>query len=144
MIIRCDYCQQPAVYVDSEVVYGQSYGMIYLCTPCNAWVGVHSGTDTPLGRLADAALREWKKAAHASFDPLWQRKMEKDNIDKNKARTLAYYWLASQMKIEVDFCHIGMFSIEQCKQVIKICADHLPKLSGFWPAYAAIKNRRYA
>lgn len=50
--ICCDYCGGPTEYVDSSVIYGRSYGMIYLCRPCRAYVGVHRGTNKPLGRLA--------------------------------------------------------------------------------------------
>lgn len=71
--VYCDYCGRQAEYVDSKAVYGKSYGMMYLCRNCMAYVGVHKGTDKPLGRLANAELRYWKKAAHAEFDPLWQR-----------------------------------------------------------------------
>lgn len=67
--VYCDYCGRQAEYVDSKVVYGKSYGMMYLCRNCMAYVGVHKGTDKPLGRLANAELRYWKKRAHAVFDP---------------------------------------------------------------------------
>ena len=72
--VYCDYCGRRAEFVDSKVVYGRSYGMIYLCRchPGYAFVGVHKGTDRPLGRLADMELRELKKQAHAAFDPLWK------------------------------------------------------------------------
>ena len=63
MSITCDYCGRPAQLTDSAIVYGRSYGLIYYCAPCQAWVGVHKGTTTPLGRLANHELREWKKAA---------------------------------------------------------------------------------
>lgn len=71
--VFCDYCGQQADYVDSKIIYGRSYGMMYLCRNCMAYVGVHKGTDKPLGRRANAELRYWKKRAHAVFDPLWQR-----------------------------------------------------------------------
>ena len=58
--VYCDYCGRQAEYVDSKVVYGKSYGMMYLCRNCMAYVGVHKGTDKPLGRLANAELRYWK------------------------------------------------------------------------------------
>lgn len=70
--VYCDYCGRETEYVDSKVIYGKSYGKIYLCRNCMAYVGVHKGTDKPLGRLANAELRNWKKAAHAVFDPLWK------------------------------------------------------------------------
>ena len=59
--VYCDYCGRETEYVDSKVIYGKSYGKIYLCRNCMAYVGVHKGTDKPLGRLANAELRNWKK-----------------------------------------------------------------------------------
>ena len=55
--VYCDYCGRETEYVDSKVIYGKSYGKIYLCRNCMAYVGVHKGTDKPLGRLANAELR---------------------------------------------------------------------------------------
>ncbi|MFB5268120.1 zinc-finger-containing protein [Paenibacillus enshidis] len=40
----------------------------------HAYVGVHDGTDIPLGRLANRELRELKKQCHALFDPVWKNK----------------------------------------------------------------------
>ena len=57
MTIACDYCQASAELVDSKVIYGRSYGLMWLCRPCGAWVGTHEGTEKPLGRLANADLR---------------------------------------------------------------------------------------
>ena len=119
----CPYCGSDTVYVDSSVVYGKSYGMIYLCKPCDAWCGVHKGTADPLGRLANAELRDKKKKAHAAFDPLWTRKMNQ-GVSKTVARKLAYAWLASQMELDIKFCHIGLFDEGQCEKVIELCAPY--------------------
>lgn len=116
----CPYCNQKTVYVDSSEVYSKSYGMIYLCRPCGAWVGVHKGTNKALGRLANKELREAKKFAHAFFDPLWKRKM-KQGLSKSKARSRAYIWLADEMGLDVNKTHIGMFDVDQCKKVVDIC-----------------------
>ena len=120
----CPYCNSPSVYVDSEEVYSRSYGMIYLCRPCRAWVGVHKGTTKPLGRLANAELREWKKRAHAAFDPLWKAKIERQGCSKRKARGKGYTWLASQLGISTEECHIGMFDVEMCRKVIETCSPY--------------------
>ena len=116
--VICPYCGRKAVYTDSSEVYrGRSYGMIYLCRPCSAWVRVHRGTDKPKGRLADAELRKWKTAAHEAFDPLWQ-------IGKFKRRRdAAYAWLAVQMGLPKEQTHIGMFDVDQCKRVIQIIKE---------------------
>ena len=111
---------QNTEYVSSAVVYGgRHYGMIYLCRDCKAWVGCHKGTENPLGRLADAELRDWKKKAHAAFDPLWQEKIN-DGMERKKARNLAYGWLATMLSIPREACHIGMFDVEMCKRVVEL------------------------
>lgn len=112
--VICDYCGRKAKYVDSKIVYGKSYGMIYYCGDCNAYVGVHKGSDKPLGRLANAELRYWKTAAHAVFDPLWKYGRFKHH------RNAAYGWLAQKMGIPVEQTHIGMFDVAQCRRAINI------------------------
>jgi len=111
--VNCDYCDQRAEFVDSAEVYnGRSYGMIYLCRPCDAYVGVHKGSDQPLGRLANAQLRHWKKAAHAAFDMLWK--------SRRMTRSKAYAWLSQKMNLPQARTHIGMFDVDKCKQVVAI------------------------
>lgn len=118
----CPYCHGKTEYVDSAQIYSRNYGiMVYLCRPCQAWVGCHRDNDQALGRLAKADLREAKINAHASFDTLWVKKMKKDNITKKEARTKAYRWLAKEMGTPVEFTHIGMFNVTQCLKVIELC-----------------------
>ena len=108
------YGGRVAKYVDSSVIYyGHSYGMAYLCRPCNAYVGVHSGTDRPKGSLANAELGGRRKATHARFDPLWQD-------GPFKKRNAAYRWLSEQMELPIEQTHIGMFTVEQCKAALEI------------------------
>lgn len=113
MNVICNYCGKPAEFVDSTIVYGSSYGMIYYCKPCNAWVGVHKGSATPLGTLANAELRAYRRKAHGMFDRIWRRRW--------LSRGKAYAWLAEQMGLTREETHIGMFSIEQCRTVIDLC-----------------------
>lgn len=116
-MVDCPYCGQAAVFVDSsEVYHGRSYGMIYLCRPCEAWVGVHKGTDRPLGRLANRDLRQAKMAAHAAFDPFWKNGV--------MVRSTAYRWLAEKLEIDPQDCHIGMFDEAQCWRVVSVCNRH--------------------
>lgn len=121
---ECPYCFSATAYVDSSEIYGKSYGMIYLCRPCKAFVGVHKGTDKAKGRLANSELRELKKQAHAYFDQLWERKMLKDGLNHKHARNKAYKWLAGKMGIDRKLCHIGTMDIAQCKQVVEICKPY--------------------
>ena len=110
----CPYCDIEAELIDSVEVYKKSYGFIYLCRNCGAYVGVHKSTLEPLGRLANAELRELRKEGHDLFDKLWRGE---NRIMKRKD---AYSWLAEEMKIERDDCHFSQFSNEQIKQAILI------------------------
>lgn len=123
--VYCPYCDQPAVLMDSAPFYrGVSYGLVYACMPCDAWVGVHKGTEIPLGRLANAELRREKIRAHNAFDILWRTKMEREQCSKKQARGAGYKWLARQLGIEPRHMHIGMLSVEQCRQVVAICMQY--------------------
>jgi len=144
LTVTCPYCSSPAVLTDSvEVYHGNSFGMIWLCRPCQAWVGVHKGTDKPLGRLANKELRDWKIKAHAAFDPIWEAKLRhrraggkgksgKDSggpgYKKEYARGAGYKWLAVQLGIPKADCHIGMFDVETCKRVVEICKPYADRL----------------
>lgn len=115
--VICPYCSQRAELIDSAKVYnGRSYGLIWACLPCEAWVGVHKNSpdNKPLGRLANAELRAAKMAAHACFDPLW-----KNGIMR---RSDAYEWLARQLGIHPATCHIGMFDVDRCRRVAWACS----------------------
>lgn len=115
MNVYCDYCGEKAELVDSRVIYGRSYGhKVWLCRKCMAYVCCHKGTDKPLGRLANAELRYWKRRAHDAFDPLWKYGRFRGY------RNAAYAWLAQKMCLPVEKTHIGMFDVAQCKKVIEI------------------------
>ena len=123
----CPYCGNSSELADSAEVYRKSYGPIYICRPCNAWVGCHKGTETPLGRLANAELRTMKKKAHAAFDPLWRAKIRKEGVSKKRARGAGYKWLAKQLGVRFEDCHIGMFDEETCQRVVDVCSPYLKK-----------------
>lgn len=118
-IIKCPYCGKQAEFVDSIEIYGTSYGMAYWCRDCDAYVGCHKGTDKPLGRLANAELRKWKMRAHAAFDLLWKGRFMR--------RWQAYAWLASELDIPSEKCHIGMMDIHMCQKVIDVTLNFLRK-----------------
>lgn len=122
--VKCPYCGKKANLVDSSEIYnGRSYGLVWLCRPCRAYVGVHEGTEKPLGRLANKELREWKVKAHSAFDRLWKTKIIRDGCSKTKARKAGCRWLAGELGVSVKQCHIGMFDVNDCKRVVEICQN---------------------
>lgn len=117
----CPYCNRPAELVKGKKIYPHRPDLFELnfwrCEPCSAHVGCHRNGDgkQPLGRLANAELRMWKSNAHAVFDVLWK--------EGGMSRSQAYAKLAGALGIDKSQCHIGMFHVEQCKRVVRICAE---------------------
>jgi hypothetical protein len=128
----CPYCQATAALVGGDVIYPWRQDLadkrFYKCLACpDAYVGCHPGTERPLGRLADAKLRQAKSHAHAVFDPLWETKVER-GMNKGEARGKGYAWLAGQLGVDPKDCHIGMMDVETCMRVVVICRPHVAKL----------------
>ncbi len=119
----CRYCGSPVVYTSNAEIYGKEYGTgkCYLCRNCRAFVGVHPGTDTPLGTLANEELREWRKEAHFWFDRIWKKPT------RITTRYNAYGYLARKMGLSREETHIGMFEIEQCKKVIEFSKEKMQR-----------------
>lgn len=120
----CPYCGNTPKLVDSIEIYKtQSFGMVYLCKPCDAWVGVRKGTTISLGRLAKKDLRDKKKRAHIYFENLWKRKML-NGFSRADALKSANFWLSQQMNIPLKHCHIGFMDDEQCDEMITLCKKY--------------------
>lgn len=119
----CPYCQNESKGVGGNVIYPNRHDLknkwFYQCMPCEAYVGCHPNTKAPLGRLANAELRRWKSTAHKVFDQIWK--------SGEMTRKEAYQFLAKQMQLTPETCHIGMFNINQCKAVYAICKQRAVK-----------------
>lgn len=125
--VMCQYCDKPAQLVTGKAIYPHRpdlYGKrFWQCAKCKSYVGCHPparangkggrGDGTlPLGRLANAELRQAKQEAHEAFDPLWK--------DGEMTRREAYAWLADQLGLQGGSCHIGEFDVARCKAVVDI------------------------
>ena len=121
--VVCPYCNDECVLVGGDIIYPHRKDLkdkkFWLCTPCNAYVGTHKNSKdhAPLGTVANESLRTERSKAHKVFDPMWR--------DGDMSRKDAYAWLARELNIEVNNCHIAMFDIETCKRAIQICMDYL-------------------
>lgn len=108
---KCNLCGGRVVYTSNAKIYGKEYGSgkCYLCTKCGAFVGTHvPNPNDALGLLADSKMRNMKKRCHTLFDFHWMNKEQKRTY-----RTAMYRWLADKMKIDVEDCHFGHFTLEQ-------------------------------
>jgi len=121
----CNICgvQKSIILTDSAIIYGSSYGLIYYCTNCRAYVGVHKvkdnphgEKDAPLGTLADSELRRLRKQAHALFDPLWSK--------STLSRRGAYKVLQRATGVSEERAHIAMLN----KNEVSILITYLKTL----------------
>lgn len=114
----CPYCQKRSRLTDGAEVYPHrpdlKHKRFYLCAPCDAFVGCHPDSTQALGGPANAELRSARTAAHRAFDPIWR--------SGKKSRSQAYSWLAGELGIDQDRCHIGMFDLETCEHVVFLCS----------------------
>lgn len=125
--LQCPYCGGDTELIDSSIMYGgRSYGWMYRCEGCFAYVGCHKGTTEALGRLAGTTLRELKMETHKHFDAIWERVWKESNYNKLEARTGCYMWLARYMRIPMEDAHIGMMDEEQCREAIHLCIKFDP------------------
>jgi len=111
----CPYCGNGAIWCENKVVYKKNHGrsyMIWLCKPCDAYVGCHNNTKEALGGLANKKLREIRQVCHEEFDAFWVR--------KRMTRTQGYRWMQRAMKLTPSQAHIGNFRISACKYLLRI------------------------
>ena len=122
----CFYCRGLCDFVDSKEVYRESYGMIYICRPCQAWVNTHNNSsDHSLGFVAKKPLRALRNLAHKWFDPLWEKKVSQ-GTKRKQAQSLARQWMAGFLNIAIEEAHIGMCTEEQCLKIIEMCKPFYP------------------
>lgn len=138
----CPYCGARAELVAGSDLYPHRPDLhelkFWACAPCEAHVGCHkagswtfdakghrvfSDGTLPLGRLADAALRQAKLRVHRAFDPLWQGASQ-----QGAARLAAYAWLAQAMDIDKNECHIGAFDLVACERAAVLAEARLARL----------------
>ena len=72
--IRCPYCGREAVLRSASYVHKEKAleEYLYVCSgypQCDSYVGVHTGTKTPRGSLADRNLRRKRTQAHRCLMP---------------------------------------------------------------------------
>lgn len=121
---HCDCCGGSVRIAHHREIYGgRSFGewpWVYACD-CGARVGMHPGTNIPLGTMADAKTRDARKACKPAFEAIWRH--------GHMTREEAYEWLAIQLRIHVSKCHFGMFSAAQCERARMACVAYLETLS---------------
>lgn len=111
---ECHLCESPVYLVRNSVIYGEDYGKwpyAYICGKCTAYVGLHPGTDLPLGTIADRFTRNARKEAKKLFNLHILTTFKKD-------KAAAYMWLSAALRIPHQRCHFGMFTEQEALESI--------------------------
>jgi hypothetical protein len=123
----CDYCGARAVLMragDEGYPYRDDHGALWVCVPCDAWIGTfaRSTRNVPLGRLANAELRDWKTKLHAALEPLAEAKVRRDGCSLFEARAKGYKWLAGELGIDASKGAISIHTLDaaQCERAVQI------------------------
>lgn len=121
MKVICQYCGQAAKLVTGEIIYPSRKDLhankFYHCKPCDAYVGCHKGTTQPFGTLSNSELRFARRKAHLHFDGVWKS----GNLTKGQA----YKHLAKLLNIDSRDCHIGMFDLDTCRNVVTLVKNKM-------------------
>jgi len=85
-----------------------------------------------MSTIVDAALRE---QVHAVLDPLWQTAPENGGYKSKRAASISegakrhvqkvarervYKWLAEQMWLGEEDCHVARFTFDQCHEAMRL------------------------
>lgn len=117
----CEECRDKAKLVTGAKVYPHRedlYGRTFWLCDCGAYCGCHPGSSQPLGTPAGPELRRLRQEVHARLDPLWRRKMVRDDLPQSVARAAAYSWLAATLRLPPHSAHVGRFSRSQCLEAL--------------------------
>ena len=142
---NCDYCGAPATLTragDEAYPYRDDHGPLWMCADCQAWIGIfpRSTRNVPLGRLADARLRDLKVKLHAALEPLVQAKVRRDGCNVFEARSKGMKWLAQTIGVEPDKCSIHTLDADQCERAIAV-VEHFAQERGQHLSDSAIDER---
>ncbi len=127
----CPACGTAARLTDGREIYPHRPDLadkpIWACTICeDTYCGCHPGTEEPLGTPADAGLREARMILHTRrLDPLWKNAAHTggygrldeagEKAVRRAARVRVYRFLAARMGLTEEQCHVGLFTVEQCR-----------------------------
>lgn len=118
--LRCPHCGAVMMLRPASEIYHDctSDKKLLVCNNfprCDTYVGVHPGTDIPLGVPANGDLRNLRIRAHRKFDLIWKTGI--------MTRENAYRWFADSFGLRLQDAHIGMCGEYHCRELIKLCDE---------------------
>lgn len=146
-VLRCPDCGSFMVLVKNRE--GRQFYGCAKYPECRCTHGAHPD-GRPMGTPAAKLVREARKAAHESFDALWQEAWRMYPAEPGRpnpstlvfvARNRAYAWLSEQLGMSKEDCHIANFDEEQCAKVVEVCQNKTAEdIRKWWKAKKAAEK----
>lgn len=115
--MKCPKCNNEAIWCENKEIYGKNYGksyMMWLCKPCDMYVGCHNNTKVPLGIMSDKETRKLKM----EVKNMWIKKTMGDwNRTGHNKKGKHYFKLSQQLGIPIEKTHFGLFDKETLLKV---------------------------
>jgi ssDNA-binding Zn-finger/Zn-ribbon topoisomerase 1 len=95
------------------------YGLFYSCSmfpACRASHGAHPD-GRPLGRPGTAEEKVARVCAHEAFDTMYK------GPNAPKSKSAAYQWMERVMDLTPEECHIGLFDMDACEELMRMVAE---------------------
>ena len=112
---RCPCGRRAVLRPASEVCRGAKPDtMAYMCPrypACDSYVLARPDTLKPMGTLAWPELRKLRRAAHVSFNRIYESGL--------KTKREAYHWLAGIVQAPMEYAHIGYRGEHYCRVVME-------------------------
>ena len=115
--IYCCECKKEvqARFTDWKEVYPNlrelPYHNFYICDVCKNFVGVHKGTNIPLGTIPTKEIKEYRKKIHSIIDPIFIK-----SKDKKRTRNNIYKFLSNAINKEYHTAELS--TIEDCEKIL--------------------------
>lgn len=108
----CNCCGSSDIKVSSAGKLSD-YPFFARCNSCNATASVNHA-NKPVGTFADKSTRKLRDIAHKEFDRIWRNSINETSRDD------AYEWLAKELMIPLDLCHLSFMGKDALKKVIEV------------------------
>lgn len=108
--VKCE-CGALCVFEPMDI---RSKRPVWHCPVCGATVGVHAGTDIPLGKPVSGSIGKKRIEVHKEINRIIESGMGVNHI---------YKLLARKMNLSPEETHAGLFNEEQCEEAVKILRD---------------------
>lgn len=144
MNVTCRYCGGPAQLSTGRQIYPTkpllAHLKLWVCLPCDAWVGCYEDSDRPRGPLADKKLRVARENLHDEMEPICRLMMEQRGGDIESVRQKMLGWLVAQLNLPPDMAAVSRIEYEDCIRALVLCKDLMRQLETKYGTGSMLRN----